>query len=348
MGCLVLHCRSGFESECADEVVKRVRGIAGSCKAKAGSGYVVYPVQGPDDAVRLAGEMDVRSLVFARQMFASPGLLAGMPVDDRITPLLAALDPTWRFCDVHLETPDTDEAKELLAFCRKLSRPLGRTLTGSGRLVSSGGLRLHVLFLSATAAYPGVSRVEKSSPWLMGIPRLRLPRGAPSRSALKLEEARHVFLPGKQGEMLMRSGMQAVDLGAAPGGWSFVLARRGLRVIAVDNGKLDRRALETGLVEHLRADGFTYRPKTPVDWMVCDMVEQPGRVARLVARWLAEGHCRRSIFNLKLPMKKRALELARCREILNREMKRKGTGFEIEFKHLYHDRDEVTGYVHRH
>lgn len=342
-----MHCRPGFESECADEVMKRAREVAGSCKAKTGSGYVVYQVQDPDYAVRLAGEIDIRSLVFARQMFASPGLVAGMPVDDRITPLLSTLEPSMTFCDVHLETPDTDEAKELLAFCRKLSRPLGRTLADSGRLVSQGGLRLHVLFLSATAAYPGVSWVEKSSPWLMGIPRLRLPRGAPSRSALKLEEARHVFLPGKRGEKLMRSGMQAVDLGAAPGGWSFVLARRGLRVIAVDNGKLDRRVLETGLVEHLREDGFTYRPTTTVDWMVCDMVEQPGRIAHLVARWVAEGHCQRSIFNLKLPMKRRTLELARCREILHGELEHTGIGFELQFKHLYHDRDEVTGYVYR-
>ncbi|MFC1655028.1 23S rRNA (cytidine(2498)-2'-O)-methyltransferase RlmM, partial [Myxococcota bacterium] len=105
--------------------------------------------------------------------------------------------------------------------------------------------------------------------------------------------------------------------------------------------------LETGLVEHLREDGFTYRPTTTVDWMVCDMVEQPGRIAHLVARWVAEGHCQRSIFNLKLPMKRRTLELARCREILHGALEHTGIGFELQFKHLYHDRDEVTGYVYR-
>ena len=57
----------------------------------------------------------------------------------------------------------------------------------------------------------------------MGIPRLRLP-GAPSRSAAKLEEALLYFL-GDEAERLLRGGMSAVDLGAAPGGWTWILAR---------------------------------------------------------------------------------------------------------------------------
>ena len=60
--------------------------------------------------------------------------------------------------------------------------------------------------------------------------------------------------------------------------------------------------LDSGLVKHRRTDGLTYRPAAPVDWMVCDIVESPSRVARLAARWIAEGWCRETIFNLKLPM----------------------------------------------
>jgi 23S rRNA (cytidine2498-2'-O)-methyltransferase len=47
-----------------------------------------------------------------------------------------------------------------------------------------------------------------------------------------------------------------------------------------------------------------------ISWMVCDMVEKPAKVAALMAQWLVNGWCRETIFNLKLPMKKRYEELS--------------------------------------
>ena len=41
------------------------------------------------------------------------------------------------------------------------------------------------------------------------------------------------------------------------------------------------------------------------------------KIARLAAMWIAEGWCRETIFNLKLPMKKRWEEVERCRAILD-------------------------------
>src|SRR6185436_8651688 len=100
-----------------------------------------------------------------------------------------------------------------------------------------------------------VSRAPWGSPWPMGIPRIRMPRGAPSRSTLKLAEALITFLGDREPESL-RAGMRAVDLGAAPGGWTWQLAHRGLRVIAVDNGALKGSVEEDPLVTHVRADGL--------------------------------------------------------------------------------------------
>jgi 23S rRNA (cytidine2498-2'-O)-methyltransferase len=177
-----------------------------------------------------------------------------------------------------------------------------------------------------------------------GIPRLRQGRDAPSRSALKLEEALGQFL-GEEAGRVLRPGAAAVDLGAAPGGWSWVLARRGLRVTAVDNGPLASSALATGLVEPVRADGFTYRPERPVEWLVCDMVAPPARVAKLVGVWGRQGLCRRAVFNLKLPSGDRWLELKRCERILRRELGARGERCRLRFKHLYHDREELTGYL---
>ena len=49
----------------------------------------------------------------------------------------------------------------------------------------------------------------------MGIPRLKFPSDAPSRSTLKLEEAFHMFIPYDEWEERLEGGLQAVDLGHA-------------------------------------------------------------------------------------------------------------------------------------
>jgi 23S rRNA (cytidine2498-2'-O)-methyltransferase len=180
----------------------------------------------------------------------------------------------------------------------------------------------------------------------MGIPRLRMPKEAPSRSTLKLAEAIMGLLTADEQKATLRPGLLAVDLGAAPGGWSWQLVSRGLRVTAIDNGPMAPSVVATGLLEHLRVDGFTWKPSKPVEWMVCDMVEQPSRIAPLMADWVASGRCRRSIFNLKLPMKRARRDRTLPRPDRPAHARRKHQ-IHIENQHLYHDREEVTCYLTR-
>ena len=97
--------------------------------------------------------------------------------------------------------------------------------------------------------------------------------------------------------------------------------------------------MASGLVEHLRADGFAWQPRKSVDWLVCDMVEQPRRVAARIAHWLAQGWCRYTIFNLKLPMKKRYAEVELCLDLLRNEV---AAPLDLRARQLYHDREEIT------
>jgi 23S rRNA (cytidine2498-2'-O)-methyltransferase len=136
--------------------------------------------------------------------------------------------------------------------------------------------------------------------------------------------------------------MHAVDLGAAPGGWSWQLVNRGLLVTAVDNGPMDSELMKTGMVEHLRTDAFTYSPANKVFWLVCDMAERPLHVSRLIARWFKQRNCKAAIFNLKLPMNKRYQSVVECRSLLNTELDKAGIQHTLRIKHLYHDREEVT------
>lgn len=120
------------------------------------------------------------------------------------------------------------------------------------------------------------------------------------------------------------------------------MARQGIRVDAIDNGPLSASAMATGLIEHIRADGFNYRPDKPVDWLLCDMVEQPARIAELVGLWFVRGLCRHAIFNLKLPMKKRYQEYKRCLKTLHGMLAQSGLRYQLRGRQLYHDRDEIT------
>ena len=249
--------------------------------------------------------------------------------------------------------PDTNDGKELSELTRSLGARLSNALRERGVLrapnttvATTPAANLHVLFPDGAHAYVGASAAPWASPWPMGIPRLRMPGGAPSRSTLKLAEAFVTFLGDRESD-LVRAGMRAVDLGAAPGGWTWQLAYRGLRVTAVDNGPLKGAVRDDPLVTHLRADGLSYLPKRPVDWMVCDIVEQPARIANLAARWIGEGHARNAVFNLKLPMKKRYDEVQRCEAIIRDALAKGRVRHQLALRQLYHDREEVTGCVTR-
>jgi 23S rRNA (cytidine2498-2'-O)-methyltransferase len=346
---VLLYCRGGFEKECAAEILERTGelGVSGYVKAKPDSGFVAF-IPHATEAVSLHDRgLRLKDLIFARQLVFALGPFTELPVADRTQPLLQAARYLGdRFSEAFLETADTNEAKSLAAFLRKFAAPFNRAFKDSGLLGSPSDPRLHLFFLSSIAAYVGISIPGNSCPWLMGIPRLKFPRGAPSRSTLKLEEAFLTFLDDPKESL--SPGMTAVDLGAAPGGWTFQLVKHHIKVTAVDNGKLEPALLDTGLVEHLRMDAFRYRPPKPVDWLVCDVVEQPARIAALIGEWTALGLCRRAIFNLKLPMNKRYEEVKRCREIIEARLGRTLNDYSLAFKQLYHDRAEITGYISRH
>lgn len=347
MNGLLCWCRAGFEPDLAAELTERAAeaGLAGYARAGRGDGYVLFI---GDDA--LANALPWTRLVFARQALRLLGELRGLDPRDRITPILERLGssgPSRPFGALQVEHPDSDAGRPLSALARSFANALRPALRRQGLLAGREdphAPRLHVCLLAGDHLLLAVSDPATSAPWPMGVPRLRLHPEAPSRSALKLEEALLTLLDAPLREEQLRPGMRAADLGAAPGGWTWVLARHGLWVTAIDNGPLRPHVLDSGLVEHLRADGFRWQPPRPLDWMVCDMVEQPSRVARRMGQWMREGWCRHTIFNLKLPMKRRWLETRRSLESFEAEA---GIPLAIRARQLYHDREEITVHATR-
>jgi 23S rRNA C2498 (ribose-2'-O)-methylase RlmM len=115
-------------------------------------------------------------------------------------------------------------------------------------------------------------------------------KAPPSRAYKKLLEAIDVF------RLDIKRGSRVVDLGAAPGGWTYVLLKLGARVTAVDRSELDVRLTRTlkgsGNLVSVIGDALKWVPTEPVDWLVCDVITTPENTARMVRRWIDGGFCR--------------------------------------------------------
>ncbi|WP_061237906.1 23S rRNA (cytidine(2498)-2'-O)-methyltransferase RlmM [Ectopseudomonas composti] len=349
MNTLFLHCRPGFEGEvCAEisDLAARLD-VPGYSRTKPGSACAEFVCSEADGSERLMRSVRFNSLIFPRQ-WARGGFVM-LPESDRISVLLEALADYPVCGSLWLEVVDTNDGKEVSTFCKKFEVPLRKALLKAGKLVDDAKKpRLLLTFKSGREVFAGIAEADNQAMWPMGIARLKFPREAPSRSTLKLEEAWHHFIPREQWDQRLAPGMTAVDLGAAPGGWTWQLVNREIRVTAVDNGPMAESLMYSGFVVHQRADGFTFRPRHPVHWMVCDIVEKPARTAAMIETWLGEGLCREAVVNLKLPMKQRYAEVRRLLDRIESGLAERGLKVSIGCKQLYHDREEVTCHLRRH
>jgi 23S rRNA (cytidine2498-2'-O)-methyltransferase len=378
----LLYCRPGFEQDSAQEALRQARQqrpvtVIEQPAIQADSGYVQIALN--------EQTLNYRELIFSRQLIRLHHTIAALSERDRLTPILASIaNLPGNFGTLWLEVPDTNDGKLLATFTRRFQPLLETALREQGRLqddknsvrpelveghnekatdhpqkasTSSARTevnsphrsnqlpRLHIFFPDKSSALIGSSDPHNSSPAIMGIVRQSMPAEAPSRSTMKLAEAIEVFMDRSEQTRLLRAGMQAVDLGAAPGGWTWQLVKRGIRVTAVDNGPMKGAPAKHPLVEHLKQDGFKFAPRKAVDWLVCDMVEKPAKVATLIGDWFAAGWCKHAIFNLKLPMKQRLVAVDNALGGIRKRLDDEGINYKMIAKQLYHDRDEITVFL---
>lgn len=333
MDSFLLLTRPGFESDCAAEAAQRCAnaGLAGFAKAKSGQGFLEWSL-----TLGQPQEMPT-NWIFARQVLPIQAAFNALPADDRVSALLALLPEGACWQGVTLCHADTNEGRSLSRFLSSFQRPLETALKAKGRLYAESKHQLVLFFIDSCNGF-----ICQGAPDPHSLPRLRLRKEAPSRSALKIEEGLLHFLDATQRAGLLRAGQTAVDLGAAPGGWSWYLASRGLRVTGVDHGRLQQALMDNYPVQQVFADAYTWRPPKPVDWLVCDVVEKPARTQALMLKWLQRGWAKQALFNLKLPMKQRFKSLWPLLESLHEEMNAAGQSYHVQAHHLYHDREEVT------
>jgi len=270
--------------------------------------------------VALTGAMgDVDALLLAlRSLLPLPGGEGGFSVQTRI---LEGFQPAYKRFDVNTALAGAIE------------------MTGAVLNVKAPSVIVSVT-LAEGMGFLGVSTPEENlSGWAGGARRFKWEEGQISRAEFKLLEACEVF------GLAFSDGARALDLGAAPGGWTRVLRRHGLYVTAVDPAELDARLKRDKRITHFRGTAQAYfQNPDPCDVMVNDMKMD----AEASAALMAEGaRCLKkegaAVLTLKLP--DHPVEwpnrVRRAEAILRKAYSVR------EIRQLFHNRNEVTAYLTR-
>ena len=117
----------------------------------------------------------------------------------------------------------------------------------------------------------------------------------PSRAYLKLWE---LFTCHFQGP---KPNETVLDMGACPGGWSWVLHEMGTNVIAVDKAPLDPKIQKLPRIQTLKKDAFALKPEDipQVDWFFSDIICYPHDLYDLVLKWKASGKIKNFVCTIK-------------------------------------------------
>jgi 23S rRNA (cytidine2498-2'-O)-methyltransferase len=189
--------------------------------------------------------------------------------------------------------------------------------------------------------YLGISTAEENlSSWSGGARHFMHTEEEISRAEFKLLEALEIF-----GITLPTQG-RALDLGAAPGGWTRLLLESGLQVAAVDPANLDARLRRRPRLEHYQGYAENYLEEAVKKHYKFDIIVNDMRMdAREAARLLAQAaRCLRpdglivSVF--KLPHATPEINpLATLHSALDILSKHYDT---MQARQLFHNRQEVT------
>ena len=154
----------------------------------------------------------------------------------------------------------------------------------------------------------------------------------PNRAYLKLWEALSLL------NRYPSPGDFALDLGASPGGWTYVLHSCGASVLAIDKAPLAPAIAQLTGVEARSGSAFalTSDQFDHLDWMVGDIACYPERLYEWLQPWLASKKVEQFILTLKLQGETDFKILKKFQEIPNsRVLQLQHNKHEVTFFHPY-------------
>ena len=258
-----------------------------------------------------------RELVWAHSTWTSPSLIEITSITDAAKKLRALRAGPWALAPLeHLRRSVLIEEQvrgrsRKPASVVKFLAPL-RPLLGEFGLIENG-----LMIASPT-----------TSTWIpQGEPTFEESPDAPSRAYLKLWEFFTV------GGIFPLANQTCLDLGASPGGWTWVLAKLGARVTSIDKAELAPNVARMPGVRLLKTDAFKLKPSDigPLDWLFSDVICEPKRLLELVHTWQESGLCKNFVCTIKF---KGATDF----KILAEFLKIQGS----HARHMFHNKHEVT------
>lgn len=194
------------------------------------------------------------------------------------------------------------------------------------------------IFLNKDKCYIGVGTPKENlSDWSGGMVHFKKDDNDISRAKFKLMEAIHVF------ELDMSNIHTALDLGAAPGGWSSVLLENGIEVTAVDTGEMDSRLSQNKKLHFIKQNADDLKlGNERFDILTSDISWNPIHTANMVKKasiYLSEGGI--AIVTVKLMGSKVRKIIREVTDVYSEVFQIKGA------RQLFHNRDEITLYMEK-
>lgn len=190
------------------------------------------------------------------------------------------------------------------------------------------------VLVSSDHIYAGISYPKDNiSDWSGGAVRFQREDGQISRAKFKLLEAEKTF------GIDFSAFHHALDIGAAPGGWTSFLLERGIHVTAVDPALMHESLKGHAQLKVMRKNASEVKFRdNQFDLLVCDMSWSPKQMVRLVKDLLyALSPGGTAIVTVKLMHKK---PMALIREVI---ASFEEANMQLQYaKQLFHNRDEIT------
>jgi len=331
-GCIVSY-KPFYEPMLFNELNARCKGIKLSNRADSSAAFLVT------DYVAILEEIERDAFVFLQHIhpYQKSQSINGTDEDilvyetmlDELLPYLTSEDRLTCQCRIDTGIPFSYSNKDL-------TKNLSERLRAKGFCVEPATADTVVsLTVYKDVAYLGISRLEHNvSDWTGGIRFFSKADGVICRAEFKIEEAFQVF------GINVEDGMTALDLGAAPGGWTHFLSRQGVSVDAVDPANLEDEVKNAKNVKHYKmlAQEFAEKYKEKrydiiVNDMKMDTNESVDILCEMSRQLKQEGCC---ILTLKLPKSNIQKRINVARQVLARRFET------VRVRQLYFNRSEVT------
>ncbi len=179
---------------------------------------------------------------------------------------------------------------------------------------------------------------ENLSSWPGGEYRFRYEREQISRAEFKLLEAMQVF------GINILPGSKALDIGAAPGGWTRILLNKGCKVVAVDPADMNAEIMKHKNLEFHKQRIQDYIRRKPVEFdlitndMRIDAVDAAKIMLSLSGQLKSNGY---ALLTLKLPRTNFMATFRKALKILEAGYNR------VSAKQLFHNRSEITVFLNK-